>query len=60
MQNTEQLPPQIAQSPLFKRAQQMADGKTPAECEQIAKNLCQQRGVDFDGAWNQFKKFAGI
>jgi hypothetical protein len=51
---------QMMQSPLFKRAQQMASGKTPAECEQIARNICREKGVDYDTALNQFKKQFGV
>jgi hypothetical protein len=50
----------MMQSPLFKRAQQMASGKTPAECEQIARNICREKGVDYDTALNQFKKQFGV
>lgn len=41
-------------NPLFKRAQEMANGKSEQELEQIAKNLCQQRGINLDKAKNQF------
>ena len=41
-------------NPSFKRAQEMASGKSEQELEQIAKNLCQQRGINLDEAKNQF------
>ena len=41
-------------NPLFKRAQEMANGKSEQELEQIAKNLSQQRGINLDEAKNQF------
>lgn len=47
---------QMTSSPLFKRAQEMAQGKSPAELEQIARNICAQRGVSFDDALKEFKK----
>lgn len=47
---------QFANNPLFSRAEQMASGKSPEELEQIAKNLCQQRGIDFDEAWKMFQQ----
>ena len=50
---------QIQNNPLFKRAQQMASGKSPEEIQQIAKNLCQQRGIDIDEAYRQFKQMIG-
>lgn len=34
----------------------MASGKNPQELEQIAKNLCQQRGINFDEAWKMFQQ----
>lgn len=50
---------QLQSNPLFKRAQQMADGKSPEEIQQICKNLCQQRGIDLDQAIGQFKNQFG-
>lgn len=50
---------QIQNNPLFKRAQQMAAGKSPEEIQQIAKNLCQQRGIDIEEAYKQFKQMFG-
>lgn len=43
-------------NPQFQRVMQMVDGKTPQEMEQIAKNLCGQRGIDFDQAISQMQK----
>lgn len=50
---------QLQSNPLFQRAQEMAQGKTPQELEQVARNLCQQRGIDLDSAMNQFKQMMG-
>ena len=50
---------QMQNNPLFQRAQQMAAGKSPQELQQIAKNLCQQRGINIDEAYNQFKQMFG-
>lgn len=50
---------QLQNNPLFQRAQQMAHGKSPQELEQVARNLCQQRGIDLDSAMNQFKQMMG-
>lgn len=50
---------QLQSNPLFRRAQQMADGKSPEEMQQICKNLCQQRGIDLDQAIDQFKNQFG-
>lgn len=52
---------QFQSNPLFQRAQQMAQGKTNEELQQVARNLCQQRGIDIDAAWNQFQQmFSGM
>lgn len=50
---------QLQSNPLFKRAQQMADGKSPEEIQHICKNLCQQKGIDLDQAIDQFKNQFG-
>lgn len=50
---------QLQSNPLFQRAQQMAQGKSPQELEQVARNLCQQRGIDLDSAMSQFKQMMG-
>jgi hypothetical protein len=50
---------QLQNNPLFQRAQQMAQGKSPQELEQVAKNLCKQRGIDLDSAMKQFQQMMG-
>lgn len=50
---------QLQNNPLFQRAQEMARGKSTQELEQVARNLCQQRGIDLDSAMNQFKQMMG-
>lgn len=42
-------------NPMFKRAQQMMQGKNEQQLEDIAKNLCKQRGVDLDTAVKRFQ-----
>lgn len=42
-------------NPLFMRAQQMVAGKSEEEIKQIAMNLCNQRGIDFNSALQQFQ-----
>lgn len=60
MQN---LPPQLQQmmsSPLFSRAQEMYNScKTPDELENVARNICQSKGIDYNDAFNQFKQMMG-
>lgn len=46
----------LKNNPLFQRAQQMAQGKSQEELKQIASNLCKQRGIDMDEAFQQFQK----
>lgn len=58
--NPQQIMSQMAQgNPLFQRAQEMAKGKSPEELEQTIKNLCGQRGIDYDQALAQFKQMSG-
>lgn len=40
---------------LFIRAQQMAQGKTPEELQQIALNICKEKGLDMDKMLQQFQ-----
>jgi hypothetical protein len=48
---------QMTNSPLFKKAQEMSYGKSAEEIQQIARNICNQRGVDYDAALTEFKSF---
>ena len=60
MQNPQQMMQGMLQNnPLFQRAQQMAQGKSEQELEQVARNLCQQRGVDFEAMKQQFQNIMG-
>ena len=42
-------------NPMFKRAQQMMQGKNEQQLEELAKNLCKQKGIDLDTAVKQFQ-----
>lgn len=46
-------------NPLYKRAQQMAEGKNEQELKQTAENLCKQKGIDLEQAYKEFQKFMG-
>lgn len=46
---------QLNTNPMFRQAQQMAQGKSPEELKQTCENLCKQRGISFDDAWAQFQ-----
>jgi hypothetical protein len=50
---------QLQNNPLFQRAQQMAAGRNPQELEQVARNLCQQRGIDYNYAQQMFAQMFG-
>lgn len=43
-------------NPLFQRAQQMAQGKTEDEIKQIARNLCEQKGINLEEAYAKFEQ----
>lgn len=43
----------FGQNPHFQRAMQMVQGKTPQQMQQTARNLCKERGIDFDVAAKQ-------
>lgn len=52
---------QLNTNPMFRQAQQMAQGKSPEELKQTCENLCKQRGISFDDAWAQFQaQFPGL
>ena len=40
-------------NPNFQRAMQMTKGKTPRQMQQVAQNLCKEKGVDFENMVNQ-------
>lgn len=44
------------QPSLFKRAQEMSNGKTTSELEQIARNICATKGIEYEDALKQFKQ----
>ncbi|WP_455652084.1 hypothetical protein [Phascolarctobacterium sp.] len=47
----------MGNNPLFQRAMEMAKGKSPEQLQDTVKNLCQQRGIDFEQAKQQLKQF---
>lgn len=52
---------QLQNNPLFNQAQQMAQGKTPQEIQQICANICKSKGLDINQAWSQFQsQFPGL
>ena len=52
---------QLNGNPLFQQAKNMAQGKSPEQLKQTCENICRQKGVDFNAAWNQFQsQFPGM
>lgn len=49
----------IGSNPLFKQVQKMSQGKSEQEIIQIAKNICKEKGIDFDSAFSTFKSMMG-
>lgn len=49
----------IGFNPLFQQAQKMSQGKSEQEIIQIAKNICKEKGIDFDSAFSTFKSMMG-
>ncbi len=45
----------IDSNPLYLQAQRMSQGKSEAEIIQIARNICREKGIDFDSAFSTFK-----
>lgn len=45
----------FSNNPLFARAQQMAEGKTAEELQQIAENICKEKGLDLNKMLQQFQ-----
>lgn len=43
-------------NPQFQRACQMVQGKTPQQMQETARNLCKQRGIEFDKAVQQMQQ----
>lgn len=42
-------------NPLFQQAQRMAKGKSETEIIQIARNICREKGINFDEAYSIFQ-----
>lgn len=52
---------QMNNNPVFRQAQQMAQGKTPEQLKQTCENLCKQYGISYEEAWNRFQsQFPGL
>lgn len=51
---------QASNSPMGANLLNLAQNNKTAEIEQIARNICKQRGVDFDKEFNAFKNSLGF
>ena len=48
-------------NPLYQMAQQMAQGKNSQELQQVALNICKEKGIDIEEAYKNFKQqFKGL
>lgn len=51
----------LISNPLYLRAQEMARGKSDQEIREIAINICKEKGIDINQAFEQFKmQFKGF
>ena len=51
----------LVSNPLFQMASNMVKGKSSAELQQIAMNICKEKGLDFEAAFSNFKQqFKGL
>ena len=51
---------QMSNSPMGQNLLSLAKNNQTQGIEQIARNICQQRGMDYDTAFNSFKNNLGI
>lgn len=51
---------QMGNTPMGANLLNLAKNNNTAEIEQIARNLMQQRGIDFDKEFANFKKMLGL
>ena len=51
---------QMGKSPIGKNLLELAKQGNTAQIEQIARNLCAQRGLDFDKEFTNFKQQLGL
>lgn len=51
---------QAASNPFGQNLLNLARNGQTAEIEKIARNLCKERGVDFDQEFNNFRRMLGV
>ena len=50
----------MSQTPMGQNLIALAQNNQTAQIERIARNICNQRGIDFDKEFNSFKDSLGI
>ena len=50
----------MSQTPMGQNLIALAQNNQTAQIEQISRNICNQRGIDFDKEFNSFKDSLGI
>ena len=50
----------MSQTPMGQNLIALAQNNQTAQIKQIARNICNQRGIDFDKEFNSFKDSLGI
>ena len=50
---------QMASTPMGQNLLQLVKNNQPQGIEQIARNICQERGIDFDKEFSAFKQMLG-
>ena len=51
---------QMSNNPIFSNLLALAKNNKGEEIENIARNLCKERGVDFDKEFNSFRQNLGL
>ena len=51
----------LASNPMFQMAMTMGKGKGPQELKQIAENICKEKGINLEEAYQAFQQqFKGV
>lgn len=51
----------LTSNPMFQMAMAMGKGKNPQELKQIAENICKEKGIDLEEAYQAFQQqFKGV
>lgn len=45
-------------NPMMKRAMEMSNGRSPEQIQQVCRNICEQRGLNYDQMLQQFQSMA--